>query len=492
MNNLRTIDPACHVLSVILHQYFEKALACTVHDVIKIARSSNHPLPLQPESLCNISETLSARSKFLFLRNHFDPNMSWIVLDIDALLHTITGKIFAPKNFPEYVFKATQTGVLPWSELTKHFPDIDSSLIVTFLGRLEFCQVISDTEVLDLIEGKKGQKLLKGLTPSSSDSEDEIVVDSPTSNLPIKDERNGANVKYPGTKLKTGCQSKAGRQDDLFNISSDKDGPSRSYDRSRSDGQTCFIGTTESDKSGNSSISANPIFTRSDIVTPFRGNPIRPHNMQIEAGSISCPGNRAYCSPFKSPGSFTSLELKEKYLFFPGLISPEQPKEDMWSSGNFEFYSGWCLQCVHDQQFFDLRFLQTLLLRLSFTFAVSKSANGICEQLECTLWKNGLRWLNLDGMETIVEVVEDRKAVLLLIRMKNDSVMKGLRLRAAIIKKILDTKRECCLRIKTAESLINPSYLKARCGYPVINQPIEQLKRYDITLIARTFCEKRM
>lgn len=389
-------DPACHVLRALLATSFQDHFACTIQDVIEKASGLlDLPLPIQAECLCKLSEALSARTKILFLRNYDEPKKSWIVLDIYALLHNINGKIFAPKGFTESVFKPTNTGILRWSQLSKEFPNLDPSLIVAFLGRLEFCQVISDWEVLHLIEGKVS---LIGQSPCVSPGFDKDVV----TDLPA--------IKNPS---------------DHTDSSHDHD----SYP-----------------------------------------SPTSPHS---SAGS---------------PRFYSSLELKEAYLFFPGLISPEQPKKDMWSAGIFGLYSGWCLKCENDQQFFSLRFLHILLLRLSFSFAVTKSANSLCQPSECTLWKNGLRWLNLDGIETIVEMVEDRKAVLLLIRMKEASIMRGLHLRAAIIRKILDTEKEYCMGIVTSESFIHPSHLKARCGYPVINQRVDELKRYDISKIAGAFC----
>ena len=169
--------------------------------------------------------------------------------------------------------------------------------------------------------------------------------------------------------------------------------------------------------------------------------------------------------------------MKEKYIFSPGLITSGPPKNDLWTRGHFEYYFGWCLRCVRDQQFFSLRFLHNLLLRLSF---VSN------EHPECSVWETGIRWLDLRGIETIVEIVEDCKAVVVLIRMKQGSIISGLRLRADIIKKILDTKKEYCNNTITSESVIDPSHLKQ--SYPVITQPLSELVLYDMALIATAFC----
>lgn len=382
------VDPACHVLSAVLAENFQNQFACNIQHIIEVANASKHPLPLQADRVCELAESLSACTKFLFLRNSEQPKRSWIVLDIYALLHNINGKIFAPSGFPENVFKPMNTGILAWSDLSHEFPDLDPSLIIPFLCRLEFCQVISDKDILHLINGDVPDVEKDSAISAAKDSFSE-----------------------PRERRCESCPSLA------------------------------------------------------------------------KVSLCKCD------SKVKSKAFTLSLQLQEKYLFFPGLISPEEPKDNIWTSGEFEFYSGWCLKCDHEQQFFNLRFLHTLLLRLSFGYAVTKSASGMCEQIECTLWKNGLRWLNLDGIETIVEMVEDRKAVLLLIRMKKDSTLKGLKLRAAIISKVLETKKEYCSRIATSESFIDPAHLKARCCYPVINRHVNNLRRFDITRIAKVFCK---
>lgn len=122
----------------------------------------------------------------------------------------------------------------------------------------------------------------------------------------------------------------------------------------------------------------------------------------------------------------------DKFLFFPGLVNSGQPSGEMWlRDESFVFYSGWCLQSAQSHKFFTPRFLQTLILRLAFGFAVSRPPNGgLTSSMslfsrECTIWKNGLRWLNLDGVETFVEMVEDGNALLLLMRAKRGSELRG-------------------------------------------------------------------
>ena len=430
------LDPACHVLAVVLARHFPSEFACTIEDVVKIVRTSDYPMPVQAEDLCRLSEALSARTKILFLRNRCNLERSWIVLDIYSLLHDVNGKIFAPegRGFSESVFKPTSTGILSYSQLASEFPNLDPFLIVTFLRRLEFCQYISDSEVLGLIKGKAA--LVS--PPASGYYADDVEADSPTARPPVNKLELERQRSLDETTFPPGIVPPP-----LYQRSKSNPGDSKPY--------PCM---------GCSKSSTFPLPCASG------GRPQRPDHL--------------------------SDHLREEFLFFPSLISPEQPKQDMWIGGDFEYYFGWCLRCVNDRQFFSLRFVHTLLLRLSLSFAL-KNANfppSPCRQVtsRCTLWKNGLRWLDLDGIETIVEVVEDRKAVLLLMRTKKAFSVAGLHLRSAVIRKILDTKEEYAMQVATCESVIDPSHLRVRHAYPVINQPVEELKRYKIPMVAEAFC----
>ncbi len=189
----------------------------------------------------------------------------------------------------------------------------------------------------------------------------------------------------------------------------------------------------------------------------------------------------------------------DQFLFFPGLVNSGQPSGGMWlRDESFVFYSGWCLESAQPHKFFTPRFLQTLILRLAFGFAVSRRrSNGAVTSTlalfsrECTIWKNGLRWLNLDGVETFVELVEDGRALLLLMRAKTGSELRGVNLRSALIRKILDTKEECCPGVPTTEYLIHPKHLKERESYPIITGRLCFLTRYDVTIVAQAIVAER-
>ena len=64
----------------------------------------------------------------------------------------------------------------------------------------------------------------------------------------------------------------------------------------------------------------------------------------------------------------------ETYLFFPALVIAEAPC-NVWSfKPSFINHCGWILKCVKSEQFFTSRFIEVLILRLAFSYALD-SAN---------------------------------------------------------------------------------------------------------------------
>lgn len=455
------IDALCHVLMVFLLKEFRGELSCTIEEVSDKVKASEYPLPMQAERLCELAEALSTRTEILFIRHKFCPRKSWILLQMDIFLNKIHGRIFAPRDFPNSL-EASQAGVVQWSQLRNCFADFpDPNLVVAFLGHFEECKVIDDPEVLSLIDPRRPTRL--PLPSDNEDEDDDVEADSPRSttssikSLPRLTPSNPKPVLFsppPGCSLLT---------------TTDKDGlEAEVIDPTRTPSQIC---TNPRQRCLTKSLTACPTVLASS-------SPGRP-SLRVPR-SESMPGSRSAHKP-------------EKYLFIPGLISADSPEPGVWiGRGAFTLYSGWMLQC-EKQDFFGSRFLQALLLRLTFGFAVSQTTSSIAfnpnrrDRRECTVWKNGLRWLDLDGIETIIQFVEDRKAILLLMRAKEWSEMKCVRLRSALIQKILEAKSDYCPDLVSSEYLIDPTHLEGKIGYPVITEPLNTLKIYDVSAVAEAF-----
>ena len=83
----------------------------------------------------------------------------------------------------------------------------------------------------------------------------------------------------------------------------------------------------------------------------------------------------------------------------------------------------------------------------------------------CSMWKNGIHWVNVDGIETVVEFVNFNQAVLLL-----SSHPKGMEIehclhRSALIKEIWELQLELCPSLELPEFLILPADIEqhSRC-----------------------------
>ena len=179
----------------------------------------------------------------------------------------------------------------------------------------------------------------------------------------------------------------------------------------------------------------------------------------------------ASCDPKRDGAAAmtTSDESSESYYFFPALVRVQHPTDIWRRSGPGQYQCGWCLQCTKEGQYLTPQFLHMLLLRLAFSFALAPDSTQQDEaspvlRRRCAIWKNGIQWLGQNGVETIVEVSEQNKLVLLLMSCPKGEEMACVRLRSSLVSKILETKEELCPGISTTELLIDPSNLSS---YPL-------------------------
>ena len=164
---------------------------------------------------------------------------------------------------------------------------------------------------------------------------------------------------------------------------------------------------------------------------------------------------------------------EEKYLFIPALIRNVQRPHEI--SGTIQF--GWCLQCSNPHQFFLPRFLHLLLLHFAYEYALPKTADNPHNR-RCTIWTNGILWSDDDGVQTLVEIVDNSQCVLLLMSCEQEVGHNMIKLRQKVIKDILSHQNVTCPRLELQEFIIDPSQL----DYP-IDKP-SSLTLYDIEHIA--------
>jgi hypothetical protein len=91
---------------------------------------------------------------------------------------------------------------------------------------------------------------------------------------------------------------------------------------------------------------------------------------------------------------------------------------------------------------------------------------------KCSIWKNGIFWGRGFGMETLIEIIED-KSVIVITRFQTSNLEKCLKHRSELIHTVLECLNRFCPQVSVAESFIDAS------------SPL----RYPSTLnVDKTFC----
>ena len=137
------------VMAHLQKTFFNQSLQMNTFRTWLQDNAQNLPTHLpSPEDLC---KDLSAAGYILFLRNKQDLSQSWLVLDLETILHKVYGKLFSPS-----CDVGSQFGLLHCACLSKWFPKLDPEMIQEVLITLEFCirvdPLLLKEEVLSLTE----------------------------------------------------------------------------------------------------------------------------------------------------------------------------------------------------------------------------------------------------------------------------------------------------------------------------------------------------
>ena len=155
-----------HCLSVYMKQTFADKIVILfdklLFEVTHTAKKNGDApklLPKDPNQLKKICQDLNDTGLIVFLESS---HCSWLVLDKDALLQEVSGKLFAPSSFPEYVgVYGSPTGVVSFSKLREIFPHYDPNMLFGFLCQMEYCQEIIDENVKQILRMKEAKLLSK-------------------------------------------------------------------------------------------------------------------------------------------------------------------------------------------------------------------------------------------------------------------------------------------------------------------------------------------
>ena len=174
----------------------------------------------------------------------------------------------------------------------------------------------------------------------------------------------------------------------------------------------------------------------------------------------------------------TSLPQEERYFFFPTLVSEDRPT-NLWMPGRECYAFAWILKCIETFHFFTPRFLQLLLTSLACRFAMilQPDSQEQTPRAGCRLWKNGIHWLDADGIETIVEVNEQNSKVTVMMNCRQRMETKCLKLRSSVIEQIRSIRKKVCPEISPKEYLVHPHCLQ-KYPFPMVSEiPMNEVAR---------------
>ena len=141
-------QPVINYYSHVVYAFLRTKLnvvGCMLQDLVSaITKENDSSLPNNQSVLTEILTTLSDKGLILFIHH---PHSSWVVVNTEALLKEINGTLFAPDHFKEHRDLASNTGIVPVSNLHKVFPNYNSEMLVGFLTSLDFCRPV-DPSVL--------------------------------------------------------------------------------------------------------------------------------------------------------------------------------------------------------------------------------------------------------------------------------------------------------------------------------------------------------
>ena len=143
-----------------------------------------------------------------------------------------------------------------------------------------------------------------------------------------------------------------------------------------------------------------------------------------------------------------------RYFFFPDLVEAEAPL-DMWLEDEImTCYSGFVFRCHSHEDFISPRFVQVLLLRIALDLcATATKSNEEIFLKNCSLWKNGIHWANL-GVETIVELTEGRRSLLVVCRSDERNKMDLVRHRTAVLEMVSEVAKRFPRLSKSLDKLV--------------------------------------
>ena len=156
-----------------------------------------------------------------------------------------------------------------------------------------------------------------------------------------------------------------------------------------------------------------------------------------------------------------TLPDADSFLFFPALLVVEKA-ELKWvfptNSPTKPPSLGWYARCKSGH-YFPPRYLHVLLLRLAFGFALQNVGDvKTSMKRRCNLWKNGIHWVTEEGVEVMVQVVEQNTGVLVIVRGdgEDDNIEESIKNYAVrVVREVVQAKEDFCATLEATTFLVS-------------------------------------
>ena len=409
------VDPRAHAFAAFLKHTFRDTTACQLHEIKGGIHAHSPPVTDFLEGLEEVLQNLSEVGSVLYLPDSKKPDNGWIIHDQVLFFQGIHGY----KNTVKKMKLDTASGVLSLQMLEMLFEGLSPDMVARYLIHMELCCEIHNHKMLQALS--RGDQQLDGryfLFP------DLIEIDAPQEIW----QEEGNFTCYSGFVFR--CRS---AEDFItprfFHVL-----------------LLSIAFTFESDVPlQDCSLWKNGIYwMRNGIQTIVEqtegGRALFILCRSEERNKMDLINHRAavHEKVSKVIQKFPAASIDKLYnrdFLFPDLIETDAP-QGMWQEqGNFTCYSGFVFRSLKP---ITPRFFYLLLLRIVFTFAANNSNVPL---QDCSLWKNGIYWVKM-GIQTIVELTEGAKELLILCRSEERNHMDLIKHRAAVLGKVSEVIQE--------------------------------------------------
>ena len=181
-----------------------------------------------------------------------------------------------------------------------------------------------------------------------------------------------------------------------------------------------------------------------------------------------------YCQEIshKDISAFPSLPQSgssdQSFLFFPALCSANKSDVAWTTPPGLSYGIGWLARCADaSPDHFPSRFLHVLLLRLVFRFTLqvptqpqtpsASSPDHSHLTRRCAMWNSGVHWLMEEGVECMVELVDNKKGIAVVTKSEEDQVENCISIFNRIVSCVMEAKAEFCYSIRPQFFLLDPT-----------------------------------